>query len=174
MKLNHFVIPLALVVLIGVAATPALARQGSDDTKEDDHKETRMQEREHKVLEGLMRKSGPSVHIQGGKAALDAALVTAVSGDELTVKLFGMTYIVNTGSAKKEGTPAVDSRVWVKGKVNESNGEIDAVSVRTFTAKKAGSVEVHASTTPVKLKSMDFDGELKRLLEKLKSLKGGQ
>lgn len=166
MTIKYAVIPLMLAAVIGLAAAPAFAEDGSSN---DDKK----QEREHKALTTLLRKSGPSIHIgAGGRAQLDAATITAVSGSDLTVKLFGQTYKVNTANAeKKEGTLAVDARVWVKGKVNESTGVIDAISVRTFTVKEKNN-DGTATTTDKKLNGEGFQKQIEMLMERLKKLRG--
>lgn len=166
MTIKYAVIPLMLAAIIGFAAAPAFADSGSSN---DDKK----QEREHKALTTLLRKSGPSIHIgSGARAQLDAATVTAVSGSDLTVKLFGQTYKVNTATAEKiEGTPVVDARVWIKGKVNESTGVIDASSVRTFTVKEKQDDD-NATTTDKSVRGETFQKQIEMLLERLKKLRG--
>lgn len=166
MTMKYALVPLLVAALIGVFAIPVFAESGSSNTE-------KKQEREHKEFQTLLRKSGPSIHINGGgRAQLDAATVTAVSGSDLTVKLFGQTYKVNTATAEKtEGTPAVDARVWVKGKVDESTGVIDAISVRTFTAKERGDDDT-ATSTDKKVKLDGFQKQIEMLLERLKKLRG--
>ncbi|MEK9184355.1 MAG: hypothetical protein AAB892_01330 [Patescibacteria group bacterium] len=173
MKMKYVIVPVLFAAVVGFVTAPVFAESGSTASSTSRKNE----DREHKALEGLFRKSGPSIHINaGGRANLDAALVTAVSGSELTVKLFGLSYKVNIANAqKKEGTIAVDSRVWVKGKVDESTGTINAVSVRTFTPKDKeddDSDDDTASTTNRTGKPNKLQEELQKLLEKLKALRG--
>lgn len=168
--MKYALVPLLVAALIGVAAIPAFAESGSSNAE-------KKQEREHKVLETLLRKSGPSIHIgSGARAQIDAATVTAVSGSDLTVKIFGQTYKVNTATAEKtEGTPTVDARVWIKGKVNESTGVIDAISVRTFTAKeRVEDDDDHTATSTDKKgrPAESFQKQIEMLMEKLKKLRG--
>lgn len=168
MTMKYALVPLLVAALIGVAAIPALAESGSSNSE-------KKLEREQKAFQTLLRKSGPSIHIgSAARAQIDAATVTAVSGSDLTIKLFGQTYKVNTATAEKtEGTPTVDARVWIKGKVNESTGVIDAFSVRTFTAKeRSDDDDDTATSTDKKGRVGDFEEQLKALLEKLKKLRG--
>jgi len=166
-KFKYVILPVVFAAVLGLAAAPAFAETATSTSE-------KKQEREHKALTTLLRKSGPSIHIgMGGRAQIDAAVVTAVSGSDLTVKLFGQTYKVSTANAEKtEGIPAVDGRVWIKGKVNESTGVIDAVSVRTFTAKeKKEKEEGTATTTDKKMRPEgDFQKQINMLLEKIKQL----
>lgn len=170
MTMKYALVPLLIAALMSVAALPAFAESGSSH-------QDKKQEKEHKVLQTLLRKSGPSVHIgAGGRAQLDAATITAVSGSDLTVKLFGQTYKVNTKTAEKtEGTLTVDGRVWIKGIVNESTGVIDANSLRTFTARVSSDDDDDdtATSTDKKGRSMEsFQKQIEQLMEKLKKLRG--
>lgn len=168
MTMKYALVPLLVAALISAFAFPVFAESGSSNTE-------KKLEREQKAFQTLLRKSGPSIHIgSGARAQIDAATVTAVSGADLTVKLFGQTYKVNTATAEKtEGTPVVDARVWIKGKVNESTGVIDAISVRTFTAKeRVEDDDDTATSTDKKLRTEDFKKQIELLLERLKKLRG--
>lgn len=176
MKFTYVVIPVMLAAVIGLAAAPAFAETSTTTAT------TTAKLRGHDKIEArlgiefdkLLRKSGPSVHIgMGGRAQLDAAKVTAVSGSEVTVALFGHSYKVKTDGAKMKNdvSIAVGSHIWVKGKVDPATGVITADQVRAFTPKMKDGDEMATTTMKVK-PSADFQVELKALLEKLKALQG--
>jgi hypothetical protein len=177
MKLRYLLIPVLAFTIVAGGTSVAFARQGSDDDNETASTTSgKREDRMRGEFDKLFRKSGPSIHINGGKAQLDAALVTDISGSDLTVKLFGLSYKVKTDSSTRfsKGTLSdikVDSRIWVKGKVEESTGAILASDVRVFGLNAGSST---ASTTLRNGKNGDkFEDKIRELLEKIKKLQGG-
>ncbi|KND47523.1 MAG: hypothetical protein AB199_03775 [Parcubacteria bacterium C7867-004] len=191
MKSRYLIIPLLLASVVALGAgSVAYAEQGSTSgtiTLTTDGSGTKVEEKARKEFDLLMKKRAPSIMIgMGGRADLDAAKVTAISGSTLTVSLFGHTFTVKTEGAKTNNgawsaTPTVGSRVWIKGKIDETTGVITATEVRSFTTEKpkmsgnaTTTATVNASTTMKTDRPMleNAQMKIKELMEKIKKLQG--
>lgn len=193
MKSRYIIVPLLLAGIFAVGYGPVVfAESGSDDASESttsmrtEDFGKRLEDKVRKEFDNLVRKSGPKLLVgEGGRVELNAGTVTAISGTQLTVSVFGISFKVETANARTDKggnttSPTVNSRVWIKGKINESTGVITAIDVRSFSdkkpdvekPKKEGGV---GTTSPNSAKKPEgFEEKIKELMEKLKKLQGGK